>query len=63
MIQQSGGHNKYRNHAGLMHIFSKNQNNVHGDLGVKRVKMPSMIQIAIFNPVLERISKDTVATG
>ena len=63
MIQQSGGHKECRNHAGFVRVFSKNENNVHGDLDVKRAKMPSMIQIAIFNPVLERISKDTVATG
>ena len=63
MIQQSGGQKKRRKHAGYKHVFSKNENNVHGDLGEKQGKKRPMIQITIFSPVLERVSKDTVATG
>ena len=63
MIQQSGGQKKRRKHAGYKHVFSKNENNVHGDLGEKQAKKRPMIQITIFSPVLERVSKDTVATG
>ena len=63
MIQQSGGQKKYRKHADYKHIFSKNENIVHGDLGEKQAKKRPMIQITIFSPVQERISKDTVATG
>ena len=48
---------------GYKHVFSKNENNVHGDLGEKQAKKRPMIQITIFSPVLERVSKDTVATG
>ena len=63
MIRQSGGQKKFRKHADYKHVFSKNENNVHGDLGEKQAKKRPMIQITIFSPVLERISKDTVATG
>ena len=38
MIQQSGGQKKYRKHAGYKHVSSKNENNVHGDLGENRRK-------------------------
>ena len=48
---------------GNKHVFSKNENNVHGDLDENQAKMRPMIQITIFSPVLERVSKDTVATG
>ena len=63
MIQQSGGQKKRRKYTGNKRIFSKNENNVHGDLGEKQAKKRPMIQITIFSPVLERNSKDTVATG
>ena len=63
MIQQSGGQKKRRYNAGFKLIFRRNENNVHGDLGEKQAKKRPMIQITIFSPVLERISKDTVATG
>ena len=63
MIQQSGGQKKRRKYAGYKHVFIKNENNVHGDLGEKQAKKRPMIQITIFSPVLERVSKDTVATG
>ena len=63
MIQQSGGQKKCRKHAGYKHDFRENKNNVHGDLGEKQAKKRPMIQITIFSPVQERISKDTVATG
>ena len=63
MIQQSGGQKKRRKHTGSKHVFSKNENNVHGSLDEKQAKKRPMIQITIFSPVLERVSKDTVATG
>ena len=63
MIQQSGGQKECRKHAGYKCVFNKNENNVHGDLGENQAKKRPMIQITIFSPVLERISKDTVATG
>ena len=63
MIQQSGGQKKRRKHTGYKHVFERNKNNVHEDLGEKQAKKRPMIQITIFSPVLERISKDTVATG
>ena len=63
MIQQNGGQKKRRKHAGYKHVFIKNENNVHGDLDENQAKMRPMIQITIFSPVLERVSKDTVATG
>ena len=63
MIQQSGGQKKRRKYAGYKHVFRGNKNNVHGDLGEKQAKKRPMIQITIFSPVLERVSKDTVATG
>ena len=50
MIQQSGGQKKYRKHAGYKHVSSKNENNVHGDLGEKQAKKRPMIQITIFSP-------------
>ncbi len=63
MIRHSCGHKKYRKHAGFIYAFGKNENSVHEDLDVKRAKMRAIIQITIFSPVLERISKGTVATG
>ena len=63
MIQQNGGQKKRRKHAGYKQEKIKKENNVHGDLDENQAKKRPMIQITIFSPVLERVSKDTVATG
>ncbi len=63
MIQQSGGQKECRKHADYKHVLRKSENNVHEDLDVKPAKMHAMIQISMFSPVLERILKDSVATG
>ena len=54
---------KRSKYAGYKHVFRGNENNVQKDLGEKQAKKRPMIQITIFSPVLERVSKDTVATG
>ena len=54
---------KCRKHAGYKHVFRGNENNVQKDLGEKQVKKEPVDPNNYFSPVLERVSKDTVATG